>query len=443
MKNLTHLVVPALVLAIMGTAQATEKVTYTKDVAPIFYEKCLSCHREGEIAPFSMMEYDTIRPWAKAIRKSVAEKTMPPWHADSSEIEYLNDRSLSQEQSDIIVEWVAQGAKEGAPKDLPTTPVFNPTWAMGEPDFIFDATNDFVVPPLDQEIKYQSVYFGPVLDKDLYITEWELRPTVRASVHHANLVQAPSKLGRVGIGGAVMSGGDYIGSYLPGARPFRYPAGTALKLPKGHMLQIQVHYVGGEEEITDHLRFGVKLAEGRVDKVVRTVGTDDSDMVIPPNDPGYAMDKDITINYPLTILSSGAHMHLRGSSYKATIILPDGTEQLVTDVPKYDFNWQSNYELAKPISVPKGTKYRIQATFDNSANNPHNPDPSQEVTYGPWTDDEMLVTWSHVVLTEENLGYKMKDGHIIGQFEDGVTTRQPPLLQSLPGGMAPKKKSTD
>jgi hypothetical protein len=136
-------------------------------------------------------------------------------------------------------------------------------------------------------------------------------------------------------------------------------------------------------------------------------------------------------------------MHLRGSSYRASLLLPDGTEKLVADVPKYDFNWQSNYELANPISVPKGTKYRIHATFDNSADNPYNPDPSQEVRYGPWTYNEMLVTWSHVVLTEEKLGYKMKDGRIVGQFDDAVVSRQPPLLQSLPAGMAPKKKSTD
>lgn len=443
MKKFALTLIPALLLSVAGTADAKEKRTYTKDVAPIFYEKCLSCHRAGEIAPFSMMEYDEIRPWAKSIRKVVAEKSMPPWHADSSKTEFLNDRSLSDEQIDIIIEWVEQGAKEGSPKDLPTYPVFHDTWAMGEPDFIFHADRDFAVPPLEQKIKYQSIHFGPVLDEDIYITEWEIRPTERASVHHANLVRAPKRLPRVGIGEAVMSGGDYIGSYLPGARPFRYPEGTALKIPKGNTVQIQVHYVGLEEEITDHLMFGVKLAQGRIDKVIRTIGTDDSNMVIQPNDPSHPLDTEITLMYPLTILSSGAHMHLRGSSYNASLLLPDGTEQLVADIPKYDFNWQSNYELANPISVPKGTKYKIHATFDNSSNNPHNPDPSQVVVYGPWTENEMLVTWSHVILTDENLGHKMKDGRIVGQFEDGVASRQPPLLQSLPASMAPKKKTTD
>ncbi len=437
MKKFARILAPVALTVAVAAAHAEENLTYTKDVAPIFHAKCLSCHREGEIAPFSMMDYATIRPWAKSIRKVVIEKTMPPWHADSSKTEFLNDRSLTQDEIDTISHWVGQGAKQGNPKDLPTTPVFHDTWAMGEPDFIFHADRDFVVPALAGKIRYQSIHFGPVLDEDIYITEWEIRPTERASVHHANLVRAPKRLERVSIGPAVMAGGDYIGSYLPGSRPFSYPEGTALKIPKGQTIQIQVHYVGLEEEVTDHLMFGVKLAQGRIDKVVRTIGTDDNSMVIEPNDPSYPMDAEITLNYPLTILSSGAHMHLRGSSYNASLLLPDGTEKLVTDVPKYDFNWQSNYELANPVSVPKGTKYKIHATFDNSSDNPYNPDPSQEVRYGPWTNDEMLVTWSHVLLTEEKLGHKMKDGRIVGRFEDGVATRQPPLLQSLPAGMAP------
>lgn len=424
-------------------AIAEDQVTYTKDIAPIFYENCLSCHRDGEIGPFSMESYDTIRPWAKSIRKAVADKIMPPWHADSEKTKFLNDRSLSDAEIERITTWVDQGAKLGNPKDLPAAPEFHDTWAMGEPDFIFHATSDFIVPALEREIRYKSVHFGPVLEDDMYIIEWEIRPTERASVHHANLVQGPNLMDRVSIGGAVLAGGDYIGSYLPGARPFKYPEGTALKIPKGHSVQIQVHYIGLEEEVTDHLMFGVKLANGRMDKIIRTAGTDDNSMVIAPYDPNHTMDTEITLLHPLTIYSSGAHMHLRGKSYSMTAVLPDGTSHLIADVPRYDFNWQVNYELAEPISVPKGTKLQVKAAWDNSDKNPYNPDPSQEVTYGPWTDDEMLVTWAHVVLTEEKLGYKMENGKIVGQFDYGITTRHPALLQTLPGSMAPKKKKTD
>ena len=417
---------------LVASAAIAAPPSYTKDVAPILYENCASCHRPGEIGPFSVIDYSTVRPWAKTIKKVVHNRTMPPWHADSTKTEFLNDRSLTQEEIDTIVAWVDQGAKRGNPADLPPLPKFNDTWSMGRPDMIFTADSEFVVPPQQDKIEYQSLYFAPAVEEDLYIQAWEIRPSERGAVHHANLVRAPKKLPSVGIGGAVLQGGDYIGSYLPGARPFAYPEGTALKVPKGNIIQIQVHYVGLEEEVTDRPMFGVKLAQGRIDKVVRTVGTDEWQIAIEPNDGNWTMDSVVTLNHPLTIFSSGAHMHLRGSAYTAKAVFPDGSEQLIADVPRYDFNWQVNYELANPIAVPKGTKYHIHAVWDNSDKNPNNPDPSQKVIYGAWTENEMLTTWSHVVLTDEKLGLKVKDGRVVGQYDDAQVKPQPPVLQSFP-----------
>lgn len=135
-------------------------------------------------------------------------------------------------------------------------------------------------------------------------------------------------------------------------------------------------------------------------------------------------------------------MHLRGSSYTTTAILPDGTKKLITHVPEYDFNWQSNYELANPVSVPKGTRYHVEAHWDNSSGNPNNPDPSQRVVYGLWTENEMLTTWSHAVLTEEKLGLKVEDGRVVGTYEDAQESMHPALLQTLPNTMAPRKQSS-
>jgi len=426
--------VKALTLAVLVplTAGATDQVTYTKDVAPVFYEKCASCHRVGEIAPFSVLDYASVRPWAKAIRKSISERTMPPWHADSTKTHFMNDRSLSDDQIATIIAWVDQGVKRGNPSDLPEIPKFASAWAMGEPDFIFHSTTDFTVPPGSNNIEYQSIYFGPQLDEDMYITEWEILPSHRKAVHHANLMRAPRELPKVGIGEALLSGGDYIGSYLPGARPFAYPEGTALKLPKGSIMQIESHFVGLDEEITNHFMFGVKLANGRVDKLIHTVGTDDNTMSIEPYDANYTMETEVTLKYDLTMLSSGAHMHLRGSAYRMAGILPDGTERLIADVPRYDFYWQTNYQLADPVLLPKGSKLHVWAKWDNSDKNPNNPDPSAKVVYGLWTENEMLTTWSHAVLTHEKLGYKMENGRIVGQYPDGVSSKQPVLLQSLP-----------
>lgn len=434
--------IPCLLIA--GTATAADgPVTFNKDVAPIVFEKCVDCHRPGEIAPFSLMDYESARPWAKSIRKVISERTMPPWHADSTKTEFLNDRSLTQEEIDTLVAWASQGAREGKPKDMPMAPAFSDTWTMGEPDFIFTAERAFLVPALEQKIDYQSIHMGPAVEEDLYITEWEIRPTVRKTVHHANLVRAPSKLPSVGIGQAIMAGGDYIGSYLPGARPVRYPEGSALRLPKGSVIQIQVHYIGLDEDVEDRVMFGVKFAQGRIDKVVRTIGTDDYAITIEPNSI-FEIDTEVTLNYDLTLFSSGAHMHLRGSAYTATALFPDGTTKLIADVPRYDFNWQSNYELANPVPVPKGTKYHVHAVWDNTENNPNNPDPSQKVVYGKWTENEMLTTWSHVLLTNEHLGLRMKDGHVVGQFDDAQNSIQPAILQSLPNTFTmPRRSSGD
>ncbi len=436
-------IAPALLAVLSTPVWAADKaVTFNKDVAPIVFENCASCHRPGEIGPFSLLDYESARPWAKSIRQAVAERKMPPWHADSSKVHFLNDRSLKQADVDTILAWVDQGAKQGDPADLPKAPKFNDAWAMGEPDMIFEPTREFNVPAGEQQIEYQSIHFSPQVTEDLYITEWEILPTVRKSVHHANLVRAPGELQPVGIGQAVMKGGDYIGSYLPGARPMQYPKGTALRIPAGSNIQIQVHYVGQDQPITDHIRFGVKLAQGRVDKIVRTCGTDDYAIKIEPNGT-FTMDTEVTLNFPLTILSSGAHMHTRGNAYTTSAVLPDGTEKLIADVPRYDWNWQSNYELAQPVQVPQGTKYRVHAFWDNTPNNPEAVDPTKAVTYGPWTENEMLTTWSHVVLTDEKLGLKVENGRAVGKFEDAVDSAHPAILQTLPNTFSmPRKTQT-
>ena len=427
--------IAALSMSFAAGAETGDKVTFSKDAAPIFFKKCASCHRPGEIAPFSVLDYESARAWAKSIRKEVNERKMPPWHADSTKVKYSNDRSLSQSEIDTIVAWVNQGAKRGKSADMPPVPEFNDTWAMGEPDMIFRVEKGFLVPAYSNYINYQSQHFEPALKEDLYITEWEIRPSERGAVHHANLVRAPVRLDSVGIGESVLQGGDYIGSYLPGARPFTYPEGTAYLIPAGNMIQIQTHYVGVDEDVLDETMFGVKFAQGRVDHIIRTVGTDDYEIAIEPHDDNWTMDTQVTLLQDLTLLSSGAHMHLRGSAYTMSAIFPDGTTKLITDVPKYDFNWQSNYQLAEPIEVPKMSKLHVHAKWDNSESNPNNPDPSARVTYGRWTENEMLTTWSHTYLTNEKLGLEIEDGRLVGRYPDGQDSVQPPLLQSLPNTM--------
>ncbi len=439
-----------LMVASAQADDAAKVVTFSRDVAPIFMKNCVSCHHPGEIGPMSLMDYNSSRPYAKSIKKSVTGKTMPPFSADTSQVKYSNDLSLSPEAIETIVKWVDQGAVEGDPKEMPAPPTFNPTWAMGEPDMIFHATTDFTVPANATEIEYQAVTFDTsALTEDIYISAWEIRPSELGVVHHANLAYAMKSYEGVLSGNiiphAVLTGGDYIGSYLPGCRPMTYPEGTAVKLPKGSFLGIQVHYVGKEKEVKNHLMFGVKFAKGRVDKQVRIVGLFgvDGDINIPPGEPNYQLAGQAKFLYDTLVLSSGAHMHLRGKNYTTDAVFPDGTTKLVTTVPKYDFNWQSNYWLAEPVRAPKGSLLRTVAHYDNSEGNPNNPDPKATVKNGPWTTDEMLNAWSHCVIADEKLGLKIENGRVAGKFPDAQTQPHPRLLQAVDMGKININKDAD
>ncbi len=438
----------ALAGAAVADDNATSAPTFSKDIAPIFYQNCTSCHHKGEIGPMSLMNYEEVRPWAKSIKKTVVEKSMPPWHPDSTKMKYREDRSLTPTQIATIAKWVEAGAPAGNPADAPKAPEYTGTWTMGEPDLIFHATKDQLIPAnaTDKEIGYHGYIFDTsALTEDTYIRAWEIRGTASGVIHHANLALSPRAFVDDGkgdiIGQAAVPGGDYVGSYLPGCRPMEYPEGTAYLLPKGSHLAIQVHYIGKEETVTDHLMFGVKFAQGRIDKRVRIVGLIgvDENLDIPPHAPDYVLSAEVKLMYDVNILSSGAHMHLRGWKYVMENVLEDGTKRLITEVPRYDFQWQSNYWLAEPLQAPKGSWVRTTAHYNNTSENPNVDQPELRVKRGSWTQDEMLNSWSHAVIADEKLGLNIKDGKVASKFPDAQTKPHPVILQ----GHVARKLSAD
>lgn len=437
-----RIALPALVAAALASsvARAADAPPTFAEIAPILHANCASCHHAGEIGPMSLLSYEEVRPWAKSIRKSVAERSMPPFHVDTKAVHYKNDASLSQKDIDAILAWVDAGSPQGDPAAAPAPPAFPDTWTMGEPDLIFHGTQDTFLPAhaTDREIGYLGRTFDTsALTEDVWIQGWEIRGTAKGVIHHANLALSPAPFDTSGgadvIGQAVRPGGDYIGSYLPGCRPMFYPEGTAYLLPKGYHLGIQVHYVGGEKDQTDHLMFGVRFAQGRIDKRVRVVGLVgvDSDLSIPPHTPDWVLAAEVNLIYDTILLSSGAHMHLRGSKYLHETILPDGSAKLLAWAPNYDFNWQSTYWLAEPILAPKGSKVRTYAHYDNTSNNPNVDRPDIHVKRGSWTEDEMLNSWAHAVLADEKMGLMVKDGKAVGRADDAVESEHPTIFQGL------------
>lgn len=356
-------------------------VTFTKDVAPIFYKNCVSCHRAGEVAPMSLITYKEARPWARSIKEKVAMRVMPPWHADPHYGPYANDRTMTAQEVDTVVAWVDQGAKEGDPRDLPAPPAFADGWNIGKPDAVFHMPEEYNVPASGVvEYKYFSVKTD--FKEDRWVQAAEIRPGSREVVHHVIVfVQAPNEQRRLLVG------------YAPGEQPSIIPQGLARKIPAGATLIFQVHYTPTGKEVKDRSYLGVVFAKQPPKAELFTRPVMNANFAIPPGHPNYEVKSSYTFTEDAHIRSLMPHMHLRGKSFEYTVVYPDGKSKIILSVPKYDFSWQSYYILKEPVAAPKGTRLDCVAYFDNSEKNKHNPDPTKEVRWGDQTWEEMMIGW--------------------------------------------------
>jgi mono/diheme cytochrome c family protein len=365
-------------------ADAAKTVTFTKDVAPILYQRCAECHRPGEIAPMSLLSYQETRPWARSIREKVLAREMPPWHADPKHGEFLNDRRLTEQEIETIVAWVDGGAKEGDPRELPPAPKFTEGWSIGTPDETFSVPEQSV--PADGVVKYQYLTVPTNLKEDRWVTAAEIRSTGRSVVHHVIVfVQDPNGGGR--------NEGSLLAGIAPGEQPARFRPGTAKKLPAGAKLLFQLHYTPNGTATKDVTTIGVKYAREPVRHQILTRPVLQTRFVIPPGHPNYEVRSESTFNQDAHLTSLMPHMHLRGKDFEIKAVFPDGTSRILLSVPRYDFNWQTYYVPREPVAIPKGTRIECVAHFDNSPNNKFNPDPTREVRWGDQTWEEMMIGW--------------------------------------------------
>jgi hypothetical protein len=369
----------------------TGAVTFTKDIAPILNHRCVSCHREGEIAPFTLTSYDDVVGWEDTILEVIAENRMPPWTADPAHGTFANDPRLSQRERDLIQTWVDNGMPQGDPSDLPPAPEFVVGWQMGEPDEVIKMRDHAFRVPAEGVVDYQRFVVDPGWDEDKYITAAEARPDCRSVVHHILAYVIPK-------GGDREDLSQIIAGYAPGSPPQILDEGVAIRVEAGSKILFEMHYTPNGSEQDDLSYVGVRFTEkANVRKLLQGRIAINTKFEIPPKAANHVVTADYKARIDEDLLNMSPHMHLRGKSFRYEAHFPDGRQEVILDVPNYDFNWQLKYELAEPLRIPKGTVIKCTAVFDNSEHNATNPDPSKPVKWGDQSFQEMMIGFMETV----------------------------------------------
>ncbi len=393
---------------------AYANATYYKDIVPLLQASCQACHRDGEpgaelFAAFD--SYETVAAMAPVMLNRIENRLMPPWHAMIESDNGLGlggfkgDVRLADEQIDLFRAWVEQGCPAGDKTDAPTplTWTNDDAWQIGEPDFVFEMPEPYVVPKhrLDE---YQFYHVKINFPEDRYIQAIEMRPGNKSVVHHMGAIIGNSTVDPLDANQALLKlyglTGDKIkkiGDYIPGD-PFnarRYPTGHALKLPAGHDLFFEMHYTPtGKEELPDLSKMGIVWAKEIPQRVIETKVFNRKDLRIRPHDQHYEKRSHYQFATDVLIHALAPHMHYRGKDFTLYKIenygTPEERRSLVLKIPAYDFNWQRTYEFVNPLTLRAGEILYSVAHFDNSHYNPNNPDPERSVRFGLLSEQEML-----------------------------------------------------
>jgi hypothetical protein len=393
-------------LPLLAAGPAPTVPTFNKDIAPILYQNCATCHHPGEVAPFSLLSYSDAKRYAPQIADATAKHVMPPWKAEPGFGVFDNARVLSPAQLATISAWAKNGAPEGDPKDKPTPPQFNETWTLGQPDLVIDMPSTFSVPADGNDI-YRCFVIPMNLSADMTIAAVDIRPGNRRVVHHTIIYTDGSVSHEGRAMAAKESGGAYtcyggpgipqagmMAAWAPGVTAKRLPEGLARVVPKGADLIVQNHYHPDGKPETDKTTIGVYLQKGEVTKQLFSIPVLQRGLYIPAGESRYRVTTSFTTPIDLQVTSVGPHMHLLGREMKVTATLPSGEVKPMVWIKDWDFNWQGAYIFKEPMDLPKGTRFDVEAFYDNSKDNPRNPsNPPKTVSWGEATTDEMCIAF--------------------------------------------------
>jgi hypothetical protein len=396
----------ALLCAAPAQAVGNNPPTYNKDIAPILNQQCALCHRPGEVAPFSLLNYSDVSKRAALIATVTAKRYMPPWPPEVGYGKFQHERRLTEDQIALIAAWAKAGAPEGDAKDKPTPPKFTDGWSAGQPDKVATMGHGYTV-PADGDDQFVCFVVPLNLEQDAYLQTSEFRPGNRRVVHHGVIYvdengAARRLAGPDGsypcFGGPKVQSSGIIAGWAPGQVQIAGDPELTLPIKKGSDLVVQIHYHPSGKPETDTssvgLTFGPAPKRGRTSILMV-----DADIDIKPGDANYLVRTSVTLPRDVEMTTVYPHAHLLCHDMKLDAILPNGEVQHLVWIKNWDFNWQGGYKFEKPLELPKGTRVELAYTFDNSSANPRNPsNPPREVTFGEQTTDEMAVAFLGIIL---------------------------------------------
>ncbi len=397
-----------LFLSALGCFAEAQHPTFYKDVLPILQQRCQNCHRTGEMAPMPLETYRQVKPYARAIQQVTTTRKMPPWFADPHFGKFSNDSSLSTDQIARLAAWADARAPEGERSDAPPAVHWTVGWNIDKPDVILEMPQAKKL-PADGEVPYQYIIVPTHFKEDRWVSMSEIRPSNRMVVHHAvAYVRDPHshwlRGAPVGVPfsaddlptearrrDAMWTTSDILLVYAPGSLPDAWPRDYAKLVPAGSDIVLQMHYTTHGRATEDRTRIGLVFSKQPPRKRILTLQLTNDRFLIPPGDPDHRVEVHGSLPNNALLLSFFPHMHLRGKTFEYNILEPGGGVRTLLRIPHYDFYWQLSYRLQTPIPLKSGTVLQAVATFDNSKNNPHNPDPDSAVTWGEQTSSEMMV----------------------------------------------------
>jgi hypothetical protein len=388
-------------------------VTFNKDVLPILQKNCQNCHRPGEVAPMSLVTYQDARPWAKGIKAAVVTQKMPPWFMDPRYDSHFSDvRRISEADTKILAAWADNGAPEGDAKDKPASLAFQNGWNL-KPDLVIEMPNEFHVPATGT-IEYQYTLVNYTFTEDTWIAAAEMRPGNSQVVHHGEVwVRPPGSKWMAGAKPGVsypmpampkqpQDYIDVIGKFNPGLGAQTFVFGDSAKfIPKGSDVVFEIHYTAIGKAVDDKTKVGLVLAKGpHTTRYYMSYGPQATNLVIPAANGNAEVVSEVTVGEEAKLVYAQPHMHLRGKDFEVRAVYPTGESETLLKA-RWDFNWQLGYNFAQPVVLPKGTRVIAISHFDNSPNNPFNPDPTKEIRWGLQNWDEMSNCFMGLIIDAE------------------------------------------